>query len=29
MGHATIVDEDILKAKQKARLVKSTLKIIS
>lgn len=29
MGHATIVDEDILKAKQKARLVKSTLKIVS
>jgi len=29
MGHATIVDEDILKAKQKARIVKNTLKIIA
>lgn len=29
MGHATIVDDDILKAKQKARLVKTTLKIIA
>jgi len=29
MGHATIVDEDILKAKQKAKLVKNTLKIIA
>ena len=29
MGHATIVDDDILRAKQKARLVKNTLKIIS
>lgn len=29
MGHATIVDDDILKAKQKARLVKNTLKIIA
>jgi len=29
MGHATIVDDDILKAKQKAKLVKHTLKIIA
>lgn len=29
MGHATIVDNDILKAKQKAKLVKATLKIIA
>ena len=29
MGHATIVDDDILKAKQKAKLVKNTLKIIA
>ncbi len=29
MGHATIVDDDILKAKQKARLVKNTLKIVA
>lgn len=29
MGHATIVDEDILKAKQKARMVKRTLKIVA
>jgi 5-(carboxyamino)imidazole ribonucleotide synthase len=29
MGHATIVDDDILKAKQKAKLVKRTLKIIA
>lgn len=29
MGHATIVDDDILKAKQKARLVKNTLKVIT
>jgi len=29
MGHATIVDNDILKAKQKARLVKNTLKVIA
>lgn len=29
MGHATIVDDDILKAKQKARLVKNTLKVIA
>ena len=29
MGHATIVDEDILKAKKKAKLVKQTLKIIA
>ncbi len=29
MGHATIVDDDILKAKQKARMVKNTLKIIA
>ncbi|MBA3681768.1 MAG: 5-(carboxyamino)imidazole ribonucleotide synthase [Bacteroidetes bacterium] len=29
MGHATIVDDDILKAKQKARLIKNTLKIIA
>ncbi|MDO8998614.1 MAG: 5-(carboxyamino)imidazole ribonucleotide synthase [Bacteroidota bacterium] len=29
MGHATIVDEDILKAKQKAKIVKNTLKIIA
>lgn len=29
MGHATIVDDDILKAKQKAKMVKNTLKIIA
>lgn len=29
MGHATIVDDDILKAKQKAKTVKNTLKIIA
>jgi 5-(carboxyamino)imidazole ribonucleotide synthase len=29
MGHVTIVDDDILKARQKARLVKSTLKVIA
>lgn len=29
MGHATIVDADILKAKQKAKMVKNTLKIIA
>lgn len=29
MGHATIVDDDILKAKQKARLVKNTLKVVA
>lgn len=29
MGHATIVDDDITKAKQKARLVKNTLKVIA
>ncbi len=29
MGHATIVDDDILKARQKARLVKGTLKIVT
>jgi 5-(carboxyamino)imidazole ribonucleotide synthase len=29
MGHATIVDQDILKAKQKARMVKNTLKVIA
>lgn len=29
MGHATIVDNDILKAKQKAKMVKNTLKIIA
>lgn len=29
MGHVTIVDNDILKARQKARLVKSTLKVIA
>ncbi len=29
MGHVTIVDDDILKAKQKAKLVKSTLKVIA
>jgi len=29
MGHATIVDDDILKAKQKARLVKNTIKIVA
>ncbi|MEO6304579.1 MAG: 5-(carboxyamino)imidazole ribonucleotide synthase [Bacteroidia bacterium] len=29
MGHATIVDDDLLKAKQKAKLVKNTLKIIA
>jgi 5-(carboxyamino)imidazole ribonucleotide synthase len=29
MGHVTIVDNDILKARQKARLVKDTLKVIA
>lgn len=29
MGHVTIVDNDILKAKQKAKLVQSTLKVIA
>lgn len=29
MGHVTVVDDDILKARQKARLVKSTLKVIA
>jgi 5-(carboxyamino)imidazole ribonucleotide synthase len=29
MGHVTIVDEDILKARQKAKLVKSTLRVVS
>lgn len=29
MGHVTIIDDSILKAKQKAKLIKSTLKIIS
>ncbi|HOZ86970.1 MAG TPA: 5-(carboxyamino)imidazole ribonucleotide synthase, partial [Bacteroidia bacterium] len=29
MGHVTIVDDDILKAKQKARLVKNTLKVVA
>lgn len=29
MGHATIVDDDILKAKQKAKMVKNTLKIVA
>lgn len=29
MGHATIVDSDVLKAKQKAKIVKNTLKIIA
>jgi 5-(carboxyamino)imidazole ribonucleotide synthase len=29
MGHATIVDSDVLKAKQKAKMVKNTLKIIA
>ena len=29
MGHVTIVDDDILKARQKAKLVKSTLKVIA
>jgi 5-(carboxyamino)imidazole ribonucleotide synthase len=29
MGHATIVDEDILKARQKARIVKNTLRVIA
>ncbi len=29
MGHVTVVDNDILKAKQKAKLVKSTLKVIA
>lgn len=29
MGHATIVDDDITKAKQKARMVKNTLKVIA
>jgi 5-(carboxyamino)imidazole ribonucleotide synthase len=29
MGHVTVVDDDILRAKQKARLVKNTLKVIA
>lgn len=29
MGHVTVVDNDILKAKQKSRMVKNTLKVIS
>ena len=29
MGHVTIVDDDILKARQKAKLVKSTLKVVA
>ncbi len=29
MGHVTIVDEDLLKAKQKAKIVKNTLKVIA
>ena len=29
MGHVTIVDEDILKAKQKAKIVKNTLRVIA
>jgi len=29
MGHVTIVDDDLLKAKQKARMVKNTLKIVA
>lgn len=29
MGHVTIVDDDILKAKQKAKMVKNTLRIIA
>lgn len=29
MGHVTIVDDDIQKAKQKARIVKNTLKVIA
>lgn len=29
MGHVTIVDEDILKAKRKAKSVQSTLKVIA
>jgi 5-(carboxyamino)imidazole ribonucleotide synthase len=29
MGHVTIIDDDILKAKQKAKIVKHTLKIIA
>ena len=29
MGHVTIVDNDILKAKQKAKLVKNTLKVVA
>jgi 5-(carboxyamino)imidazole ribonucleotide synthase len=29
MGHTTIVDEDILKARQKARIVKEMLKVVS
>lgn len=29
MGHVTIVDEDITKAKQKARMVKNTLRVIA
>ena len=29
MGHVTVVDDDLLKAKQKAKLVKNTLKVIA
>jgi 5-(carboxyamino)imidazole ribonucleotide synthase len=29
MGHVTIVDDDILKARQKARIVKNTLKVVA
>jgi hypothetical protein len=29
MGHVTIVDDDILKARQKAKLVKRTLRVIA
>lgn len=29
MGHVTIVDEDLMKAKQKARMVKNTLKVVA
>lgn len=29
MGHVTIVDDDLLKAKQKARMVKSLLRVVS
>jgi 5-(carboxyamino)imidazole ribonucleotide synthase len=29
MGHVTIVDSDLLKAKQKAKIVKNTLKVIA